>query len=176
MAGRTTPLVIANQPLPDRRLCGNGSPPAEVAQELRRALKYDATLVAISALQLALAAQPPVEGEFPPLYARGTRVGVKLKVEYSTLTWARRSLDDDNFWRGMKMVFDAWQEVGIVANDKQFYLNGKIEWVPVRTYSWGTVTATLTPDTEEDDRDQQLAASTSQEQDRSRRRRAGAES
>jgi hypothetical protein len=87
-------LVIADLPLPDKRLCGNSRASNWTRGHLRREERSWARLVAYIA----------VDGRALPAWLRGP-VAVEYDI-YRTRAWAARPLDDDNIIAGLKASRD----------------------------------------------------------------------
>jgi Holliday junction resolvase RusA-like endonuclease len=119
---RTPPTAVGTLPepyrlgpfvLPDRALCGNG-----------RANPYARTRLVKAARDAAKLALANYAG---PRFFTG-RVAVQIQVERNP-HWSARRLDDDNLIRGCKPLFDALADVGVVSNDRQLFVAGKVEWL-----------------------------------------------
>jgi hypothetical protein len=132
-AGATRVLTLT-LPLPDRRLCGNGTAGKFARGRLVKAARlatYHAGLARRGELGL-------LTGDF--VWETG-RVRLDALVRRDP-TWAARRLDDDNFWRGMKATIDGLQDAGFVMDDRQFAL-GTVVWVTGEPWR-GSVLLTLT--------------------------------
>ncbi len=136
--GGPEPLVLTLG-LPPRELCGNGKVGKYERAELVKETRLAAELEGRRAHRTAAldAGQPDPDG---PWFPEG-RVGVALVVRRDPL-WSRMKLDDDNIQRGLKPALDGLQDAGIVANDRQFYFDGKVVWEKGQPFG-GRVTLTL---------------------------------
>ncbi len=140
------PLGIDDLALPPRELCGNGHAPPHVLTAMRASERHSARLFSAQ----ARINQHPVHHAFDPTvpyFWKNLRVAVTVRVRYGS-DFSSRPLDDDNMWRGLKSKLDGLQDAHIVANDRQLFMSGKIEWVKVEPLRGG-VDLVLTADTTE---------------------------
>lgn len=130
--------------LPPREVCGNGTATG-IARTL---LVRDQREEAVKAGRNFLAAVRGLPwGQGGGVLWPATRVGVSV-LAFRHPLWSARKLDDDNLWRGLKATLDGLAEAGLVGNDRQFYMAGKVEWRVVGYVSEAGVQLTLTPDHE----------------------------
>jgi hypothetical protein len=128
-------LTIADLPLPDRALCGNGRAARRERTALVRAQRDAARLAAAKDLGTFL---PGVD---EPYFPSG-RVAIRCTVRRVDW-WSARPLDDDNLIRGLKPTLDGLADAGVVANDRQFYWDGPVRWEVAQPGEHG-ITLTLT--------------------------------
>lgn len=133
-------LLVVEQALPDRGLCGNG----RLSKYARTAAVARAREAGYYAARRALEALPQELRGFVPYFPSGVRVGLTAKVIRDPL-WAHHPLDDGNFWAGCKAYQDGWADAGVVANDNQFFYDGAIVWVPGEPCR-GNLIVTMTPE------------------------------
>src|SRR5262245_16672202 len=123
-------LVIADFPLPDKRLCGNTRIRALHLAGLRRDQRRWAQLAAYGALG----------GREPPAWVRGP-VAVEYDV-FRTRHWAARPLDFDNFVMGAKGIADGLADALGVTDSR--WRTTAVRWHTAVNGSGG-VTITLRP-------------------------------
>lgn len=147
------PLVVRVS-LPDRGMCGNGGATKHELTELRGIARTEAFHATWQSL-CSYYGQPDDEydqhavgkaqaaREVGGLWQVG-RVGVGVVARWHAF-WAAKPLDDDNMWRGLKSTLDGIAQGGAVRNDRQFYMNGAIDWQPADTIGDTGVTLTIAP-------------------------------
>lgn len=123
-------LSVRGLPLPDKRLCGNGTASGFALAKLRRDARRWALLVTYGALG----------GLPPPAWVTGP-VGLEYDV-YRTRAWSARALDDDNFVHGMKPSRDGIAD-GLKTDDAR-WRTLVVRWHTTIGGS-GSVTVTLRP-------------------------------
>lgn len=134
-------VVVA---LPDRALCGNGRAHGFERSELVKEARAAALVAGAAAHREAVGVLSDAElADREPYFGSG-RVAVRVHAKRDPL-WSARALDDDNMQRGLKPVWDAFASAKIVANDRQFYYDGEVEWSLGEPYR-GDVTLTLVAD------------------------------